>query len=181
MVYSCHFQTPLGTITLASDGTELIGLWFERQKHCMEGMPVSVARDDLPVFDQTRLWLGTYFSGSVPDFTPPINPNGTDFQKDIWALTQSIPYGMLTTYSELARLYTEHIRGRKTSPRAVAAALSKNPILLIVPCHRVIAANGALSGYAAGTGRKFFLLEMERDVSSEPLRAEPSPPEALRN
>lgn len=109
---------------------------------------------DLEIFDQTIDWLEIYFSGKNPEFTPRIKIEGTDFQKKVWKYLQQIPSGKVETYGNIAK-------NLKTSARAIGNAVAKNPISIIVPCHRVIGANGKLTGYAGGIDRKNFLLELE--------------------
>ena len=159
MDYIAHYDSPLGGITLASDGRVLTGLWFDGQKHFGStlGTPAS-SPAELPVFSETRCWLDIYFSGHKPDFTPSLLLQGTAFQKHVWVALLSIPYSQTLTYSELA-----HRIGCR-SAQAVGGAVGRNPISIIVPCHRVVGANGALTGYAAGLDRKRALLELEQKI-----------------
>ena len=149
-----RYASPLGGITLASDGEALIGLWFDGQAHFGPGLSERAAEGALPVFDEARRWLELYFSGREPGFTPPVAPRGTAFQKRVWAALAEIPYGQTTTYGALA--------GRLgSSARAVGGAVGRNPVSLIVPCHRVLGAGGSLTGYAGGLDRKRALLALE--------------------
>ena len=157
MDYTAHYDSPLGDITLASDGMSLTGLWFNGQKHFGGTLGVRTSSSaQLPVFDETRHWLDSYFSGRKPDFTPPLLMQGTPFQRHVWEALRSLPYGQTVTYGELARRLC--IR----SAQAVGGAVGRNPIAIIVPCHRVVGANGALTGYAAGLDRKRALLQLEQ-------------------
>lgn len=155
MKYRGTYQSPLGPITLASDGDSLTGLWFEDQRYYPNDLAGESEEADLPVFRQVKAWLDVYFSGRDPGPVPPVRPAGTDFQREVWATLAAIPYGRTRTYGDIAREL-----GR-TSPRAVGSAVGRNPISILVPCHRVVGADGSLTGYAGGTERKTALLELE--------------------
>ena len=155
MPYAAIYVSPLGELALASDGEALTGLRFFGQKHFPAGWARWEKRD-LPVFAETARWLDVYFAGVRPDFIPPLATEGTPFQKAVWALLAEIPYGGTVTYGALAA------RLGGTSARAVGGAVGRNPISLIVPCHRVVGADGSLTGYAGGTERKARLLALER-------------------
>ena len=162
MDYTGHYDSPLGGVTLASDGKALVGLWFDGQKHF--GETLSPAHEDkpLPVFDETSRWLDVYFSGREPDFAPPVKLRGTPFQQAVWALLRTIPFGLTTTYGALARRLAAEQGQSRASARAVGSAVGRNPVSLIVPCHRVLGAGGALTGYAGGLERKAALLALEQ-------------------
>ena len=117
---------------------------------------------DLPVFDAAIRWLDLYFRGEKPDFTPTLSPKGTLFQKTVWELLQTIPYGQTVTYGLLAEKVAEQRGLARMSAQAVGGAVSRNPISLIIPCHRVIAADGSPAGYAGGIEKKLWLLHLER-------------------
>ncbi len=154
MVYIQRYASPLGGITLASDGEALTGLWFDGQKHFARGLEENREVKDLPVFREAGRWLDAYFAGKVPDFTPPLALRGTPFQEKVWAALLAIPHGQTATYGELAERLA-------SSARAVGGALGRNPVSLIVPCHRVLGAGGRLTGYAGGIDRKRALLALE--------------------
>ena len=156
-----HIPSPLGTITLASDGSSLIGLWFEGQKHACCRLSPTPVEAELPIFAETRRWLDCYFAGGVPDFTPPLAPRGTAFQQRVWALLRQIPYGATVSYGDLAARLGCH------SARAVGQAVGRNPISLLIPCHRVLGAGGRLTGYAGGLWRKEALLRLEGILHGE--------------
>jgi methylated-DNA-[protein]-cysteine S-methyltransferase len=168
MNYTAHYSSPIGGITLASDGAALTGLWFDGQKHfaaTLAGAPFE--KPDLPVFAETRHWLDLYFAGQCPDFTPPLAPTGTPFQQKVWNILLDIPYGKTTTYGEIAKRIVEtfhetSLRPAHMSPQAVGGAVGRNPVSLIIPCHRVVGADGSLTGYAGGLERKSWLLRKER-------------------
>ncbi len=157
MDWTWHYHSPLGGITLASNGTALTGLWFDGQRYYAETLSAEHAQRNLPVFDEAGRWLDLYFSGRVPDTVPPLDPRGTVFRRSVWSILLTVPYGQTITYGEIA----ERIGG--TSARAVGNAVGHNPISLIIPCHRVIGAGGSLTGYAGGTDRKERLLRMEQE------------------
>lgn len=161
MEYVNHSISPLGEIILASDGEALTGLWFAGQKYEGSTLAPEHEEKDLPVFDETRRWLDAYFTGKDPGFTPPLRLRGTDFRKAVWEVLLMIPYGKTTTYGEIAAA-VERKTGGSVSARAVGGAVGHNPVSLIVPCHRVLSADGSLTGYAGGVERKEKLLEMER-------------------
>ena len=164
MEYVNHSISPLGEIILASDGEALTGLWFAGQKYEGSTLAAEHVEKDLPVFDETRRWLDDYFTGKDPGFTPPLHMRGTDFRKAVWKVLLTIPYGKTTTYGEIAAQIARET-GCSVSARAVGGAVGHNPISLIVPCHRVVGADGSLTGYAGGVERKEKLLEMERRTS----------------
>ena len=157
MDFTWTYNSPLGEITLASDGETIVGLWFEGQKHFAQTLSDGAMRQTLPVFDDTAQWLDTYFAGSEPDETPPMRLRGTAFQKSVWLALLEIPYGKTVTYGELAVL------GMPNGARAVGSAVGRNPISILVPCHRVVGAGGRLTGYAGGVERKRILLGLEQN------------------
>lgn len=154
MAYIHPYASPLGGITLASDGEALTGLWFDGQKRFARGLEEKREAKDLPVFREAARWLDAYFAGLAPDFTPPLALHGTPFQERVWAALMEIPRGQTATYGELAARLS-------SSARAVGGAVGKNPVSLIVPCHRVLGAGGRLTGYAAGLDKKRALLALE--------------------
>ncbi|MBO4656123.1 MAG: methylated-DNA--[protein]-cysteine S-methyltransferase [Bacteroidales bacterium] len=213
MTYIAHYDSPLGGITLASDGIALTGLWFDGQKHfAATHASESMQSPDLPIFEQTRHWLDLYFAGHCPDFTPPLAPQGTPSQQKVWELLLAIPYGKTTTYGEIAQRVVETCHGaslqgvtsqdallrdasshdevlqgaslqdvsmqdtslqetslqgtsqpkKRMSAQAIGGAVGRNPIAIIIPCHRVIGSNGSLTGYAGGLERKNYLLALEQ-------------------
>ena len=164
MDLTAHYESPLGPITLASDGEALTGLWFDGQKYFAATLSREHEEKALPVFAQTVQWLDVYFSGKVPDFTPPLLMRTTAFRRSVWEIMLSIPYGHTMTYGEIA----QQIAARKGLPgmsaQAVGGAVGHNAISLIIPCHRVVGANGNLTGYAGGIEKKARLLAMEGAV-----------------
>lgn len=162
MQYTNHYQSPLGEILLASDGTALTGLWFvEHQKYFAQTLDGEYEEKDLPLFESVKSWLDCYFAGKKPDFTPPLRFTGTDFQKEVQKILCTIPYGQTITYGKIAEQMAKTRGMQRMSARAVGSAVGHNPISIIVPCHRVVGANGSLTGYAGGIDRKIRLLELE--------------------
>ena len=166
-----HYDSPLGGITMASDGRALTGLWFDGQKHFAETLPAGYAEKSLPVFDEADRWLDLYFGGRIPDFTPPLVPEGSPFQKTVWKILLTVPYGEIVTYGQIAGRIAKETGTGRMSAQAVGSAVSHNPISLIIPCHRVVPAGGSPGGYAGGTDRKIRLLQLERK-GSLPMRDE---------
>ena len=165
MDFVSHYNSPLGHITMASDGTHLVGLWFDGQKHFADTLNKAFdEREDLPIFEQTRHWLERYFGGEIPDFTPALLLRANDFRRRVWKILPTIPYGHTMTYGDIAHIIAQEKGLKNMSAPAVGGAVSHNPISLIIPCHRVVGANGSLTGYAGGIERKKWLLEMEKTV-----------------
>ena len=160
MTYLTELPSPVGHLTLSSDGTALTGLWLEGQKYFASTLPSDAVRQmDLPVFAETRLWLEAYFSGVIPPSLPPLRPEGGSFRQAVWRLLAEIPRGTTATYGELARRL--QAEGRSASAQAVGGAVGHNPISILIPCHRCVGADGSLTGYAGGLAAKRFLLELE--------------------
>lgn len=192
MFYIAHYNSPLGRMTMASDGDKLIGLWFDGQKNFGGSLRAEASAqvnsgasggesetdfdltfipvNRLPAFRETERWLNTYFDGKNPDFIPDIRLIGTAFQKMVWSALITIPYGETKSYSQLASLIAlrrkigigANADSARTSPRAVGMAVGRNPISIIIPCHRIVGADGSLTGYAGGIDRKISLLALER-------------------
>ena len=144
MNYISHYNSPLGSITLASNGDALIGLWFDGQKHFGTTLGEEYDEKPLPVFDRTAAWLDIYFDGRIPDFTPNIALNDTDFRREVWDILLNIPYGQTMTYGKIAAIIAQKRNVASISAQAVGGAVGHNPISIIVPYHRVIGANGSL-------------------------------------
>ena len=157
MDYTAHYWSPIGDITMASDGKALVGLWFDGQKYFADTLAIEhEERPDLPLFAETRRWLDIFFSGKAPDFTPPLAMRGSDFRKRVWQTLLEIPFGQTMTYGDIALLL-----GCR-SAQAIGGAVGHNSISLIIPCHRVVGTGGSLTGYAGGIDKKAWLLEMEK-------------------
>lgn len=163
MYYSASYQSPVGRLTLASDGSSLVGLWIEGQKYY--GSPISekmVVKEELPIFEKVRKWLDRYFDGAKPEIEElPLAPIGSEFRQSVWTLLCEIPYGETTTYGEIAEEAAKRLHKEKMSAQAVGGAVGHNPISIIIPCHRVVGSNGSLTGYAGGIDVKAHLLAHE--------------------
>lgn len=162
MTYVYHYPSPLGDITVSSNGSEITGLWFEGQKYFGATLPSDYEEKDLPVFEETKKWLTIYFGGKAPDFTPPLKMETTSFRKAVWEILLTIPFGQIMTYGEIAEIMAKKRGIAKMSARAVGGAVGHNPISLIIPCHRVVGTNKSLTGYAGGIEKKVWLLTMEK-------------------
>ncbi len=167
MDYIHHYHSPLGDATLASDGKNLIGLWFDDQKHFACNLEENAKEENLPIFDEAIRWLDIYFGGGVPDFLPPLAPRGSAFQKEVWDILLTIPYGRTMTYGDIAEIFRKRRGFAKMSAQAIGGAVGHNPISLIIPCHRVVGANGKLTGYAGGLERKSWLLSLENNEKNK--------------
>ena len=156
-MYYTAYHSPVGLLTLASDGQSLTGLWIQGQKYHGSVNGPMVEAKGLWVFELAEDWLDRYFSGERPDpCVLPLSPAGSDFRRAVWRMLCQIPYGQVTTYGQLARRI-----GDRMSPQAVGGAVSHNPISIIIPCHRVVGADGSLTGYAGGLDVKTRLLALE--------------------
>jgi methylated-DNA-[protein]-cysteine S-methyltransferase len=153
----CRIASPLGTMLLARTEHGLAGAWFERQRHHPETIDAPERADD-PLLAATARLLCEYFAGALPTFDVPLDLQGTDFQRAVWRALLEIAPGRTRTYGEIAREL-----GVPTASRAVGAAVGRNPISIIVPCHRVVGSSGALTGYAGGLDRKASLLRIESE------------------
>ena len=154
-----RWDSPLGAMLLEASETGLCGAWFEGQKHGPDARNWP-ARSNSPVVRQVIRELTEYFDGRRRHFDTPIDSSiGTEFQRAVWKTLRRIPVGRTLTYGELARRI-----GRPTAVRAVASAVGRNPVSLLVPCHRVIGSDGSLTGYAGGLPRKAFLLALEKSI-----------------
>lgn len=162
MQYTSRYVSPLGGILLAADEIGLTGLWFEGQKYFARNLDKEHEERELPVFEQTKKWLDTYFSGKEPDFKLPLHFTGSAFQNTVWELLYQIPYGQTTTYGAIAKQLAKEKGFASMSAQAVGGAVARNPISVIVPCHRVIGGNGSLTGYAGGIDKKIALLKLEK-------------------
>lgn len=155
MTYIHDYSSPVGRILLAANEKGLTGLWFYGAKYFAAGIESERTEVLTPVLEQTERWLDIYFSGHEPDFVPPLKLNGSAFRRGVWDELMKIPYGQTASYGEIARKL-----GTKCA-QAVGGAVGHNPISIIVPCHRVLGADGSMTGYAGGVDKKIRLLELE--------------------
>ena len=163
--FTCVITTPLGQIRVAAEDGALRGLWFIGQKYFPRGVENWIEKPDYPVFASLGTWLKEYFAGKNPPLDIPLSPAGTDYQKAVWKLLLEIPYGKTTTYGAITAQLCAG--GRKASAQAVGGAVGHNPISIIIPCHRVVGADGSLTGYAGGLEKKRKLLELEGSIETD--------------
>ena len=161
MQYTAHYRSPLGAILLAADDIGLTGLWFEGQRYFALHLASDHIEKETDILMQAKKWLDIYFSGHEPDFLPPLHVEGTSFHREVCEIMLSIPYGKTMTYGEIAQTLASRRGITKMSARAVGGAVGHNEISIIIPCHRVVGANGNLTGYGGGISRKIRLLELE--------------------
>lgn len=159
MQYINYYQSPLGQMTMTSNGEDLTRLFFTDAHLAPQGEVL-----DLAVFQQARQWLDTYFQGKQPSSVPLFKLEGTDFQKAVWSILLTIPYGKTTSYRNIAQEIAQQRGIKSMSAQAVGGSVGRNPICLIVPCHRVIGVDGSMTGYAEGIERKVALLKLEQSL-----------------
>lgn len=159
-MYRCKYNSPLGLIYLESDGTYLIGLWFDNSKDSSKHSDIFEEKN-LEIFDEAKKWLDIYFKGEVPLFTPKYKVKETLFQKRVRNIMETIPYGEVISYGDIAKTIAEERNISRMSSQAVGNAVGANPICIIIPCHRVVGKDGNLTGYGGGLDNKVKLLEIE--------------------
>jgi methylated-DNA-[protein]-cysteine S-methyltransferase len=164
-VHTTVIDTPLGKIQAAARNNALTGLWFIGQKYFPTDTETWLNKPDYSVFAALRDWLEAYFSGKKPEMNIPLAPHGTDFQQAVWKLLLEIPCGKTTTYGAISERLSS--AGKRAAAQAVGGAVGHNPISLIIPCHRVLGADGSLTGYAGGLEKKRALLELEGAIPTE--------------
>lgn len=165
MIVSTTYESPIGKIYLAAEEDALIGVWIEEQKYFPEKLLLDAKKcDDLEVFHKTKQWLDSYFAGKRPKINElKLSFRGSDFAVQVWNILCEIPYGKTMTYGDIAAKLAKMRGLERMSAQAVGGAVGHNPIAIIVPCHRVLGANGKLTGYAAGLDKKTKLLELEKN------------------
>lgn len=156
-----RYDSPIGAMTIAERDGCLIGAWFDGQKHEFANIG-EWEWNTTPTLTDAVAWLDSYFAGHRPDAALSFAPHGTDFQRSVWERVAQIPYGETTSYGEIAADLAAST-GSRTSARAVGSAVGRNPLLLFVPCHRVVGASGEMTGYAGGLERKKQLFAFERE------------------
>lgn len=162
-LFQSFYSSPLGEITLVAHDSALIGLWIDGQEHYTHNLSLNQAStQETPLLVQVKSWLDAYFCGENPGpHRLPLDPSGSEFQLAVWRILATIPYGTLTTYGAIAKRIAREFHKPKMSAQAVGGAVGRNPISIIVPCHRVVGATGNLTGYAGGLDKKRFLLQLE--------------------
>lgn len=158
MLYSTDYSSPLGEMLIASDGEAICGVWFYGQKH-FPSFENLIENDNLPIFRQVKDWLDDYFEGLNPKIDFKLKPEGSKFRLKVWRILSEIPYGETLTYGEIASRISPTM-----SAQAVGWAVGHNPISILIPCHRVIGADGKLTGYAGGLDKKIELLKLEKII-----------------
>lgn len=153
-----ELPSPLGELTLSAENEAMTGLWISTSPQCPV-FPATAYQPKLSLFQETQHWLDVYFSGRDAGRLPPLSPKGSAFSLAVWSLLREIPYGKTRTYGELSRAL--QTRGISSSPQAIGGAVGRNPILILIPCHRVIGADGSLTGYSGGLEAKRTLLRLE--------------------
>lgn len=162
-MYKTTTSSPLGILTLVSDGKHLTGLFIKNQKCFLSGLKELEENNHLEVFQEVKTWLEKYFDGENPSIKEQtLMLHGTNFQKIVWNSLLDIPYGKTVTYKKLANTVAKALGKPRMSAQAIGQAVGHNPISIIIPCHRVIGINGRLTGYAGGIEKKKFLLELEQ-------------------
>ena len=163
-MYYCTYESKIGLLYLISDGESLCGCYLENQKYFPNNIDDYLFNEELKVFVESIAWLEKYFNGENPSIDKiPLNFNGTEFRNTVWKVLKEIPFGEVITYRDIGEIIAKN-RGIKTmSAQAVGGAVGHNPLLIFIPCHRVIGVDGSLTGYAAGLENKRFLLNLESD------------------
>lgn len=163
VMFATQQDTPIGPVTLQSDGERLTGLWMAGQKYFggRGGVTLEEA-PDLALFGVVRKWLAAYFAGERPALSDiPLAPAGSAFRQAVWAQLCAIPYGEVMTYGAIGEKVARALHKERIPGQAVGGAVGHNPVSILIPCHRVVGANGSLTGYAGGLERKRFLLSHE--------------------
>lgn len=162
MYYSAIYESPVGELTLCSDGESILGLWLEGQKYHGGTIPETMVPGDVGVFGEAREWLDDYFAGKQPAISRlPLAPIGSEFRQIVWRILTEIPHGAVTTYGEIGKQVARELGKDHMASLAVGGAVGHNPVSIIIPCHRVVGSDGSLTGYAGGLKKKIWLLEHE--------------------
>lgn len=163
MIYKTYYKSPIGNMLLASKDNELIGLWIEGQKYYLSNIKEKLIENDKEeILIRTKNWLDRYFKGEKPKIKElKINPIGTNFRQAVWKILCDIPYGETISYNDISKKIAKQRKIKKMSAQAIGGAVGHNPISIIIPCHRVVGANGNLTGYASGIDKKIQLLKLE--------------------
>ena len=167
MIYKTEYLSPAGRIVITSDGKTITSLCFDEKSTAAALKKQNSANvENTGIFDTCKKWLDIYFTGKDPDFTPPVNATGTPFQKAVWDILLTIPFGQTMTYGEIAEILAMMQGKKKISAQAVGGAVGHNPVAVIIPCHRVVGVGNTLTGYAGGLDKKIKLLSNEgHDIS----------------
>ncbi len=163
-----YTDSPLGKILITCNDDGLSGIWYDQQKYYPQIQESWRQDDSDTLLSTTASALQTYFNTGEAPATPPLSLVGTDFQRSVWHKLLEVSAGVTITYGELANRL-----GKPSAVRAVAAAVGRNPVSIIVPCHRIIGASGSLTGYAGGLDRKQHLLELEAKAAADDFTLQP--------
>ena len=182
MLYYTEYNSPIGKLIIQSDGENIIGVYKENQKYFTKEINEIQKSNNIDILIKTKKWLDRYFSGEKPLYTElNLNPIGSNFRQIVWKLLLEIPYGEVTTYGAIAKKVAKIMNKEKMSAQAIGGAVGHNPISIIIPCHRVIGANGNLTGYAGGIETKKKLLELENaDINKDMVHPEGFEPPTFR-
>lgn len=165
MIYTSIYKSPIGQILIGTKDNKLVGVWIENQKYYLSDFKEKVERVDNynnEAITKTKKWLDKYFNKEKPNVNElEIDLIGSEFRKSVWEVLKKIPYGEVITYNDIAKEIAKQKGINKMSAQAVGGAVGHNPISIIIPCHRVVGANGSLTGYAGGIKNKKYLLEHE--------------------
>ena len=171
MQYTALYPSPLGDLLLAADETGLTGAWFLGQKYFARTLDPDHREGDVPALALARTWLDQYFDRRAPEVSVPLHLTGSEFQLQVWEELRAIPFGRTVTYGHLARTLALRRGVPSLSPQAVGGAVGRNPVSILIPCHRVVGADGSLTGYAGGMDKKRALLALEGLDPDRPLAA----------
>ncbi len=179
-IYICTYLSPLGKIILESDGTHLLSLQLENSRYYVPKK--AILKEELPIFQKAKEWLDAYFKQKNPSYEQlNLLPQGTTFQKQVWETLLTIPYGTTVSYRDIAKVMAKKCHKNSMSSQAVGNAISHNPLMIIIPCHRVVGTTGNLTGYAGGLEAKIKLLELEGvDMNKLYLPKEKNEPKAIK-
>lgn len=166
MNYLTKIKTDIGELTVTCDEISITGLWIKNQKYYPQINENIYKEENTDIFNSLKKWLDIYFSGSEPDFKIPVNPTGSEFRKQVWDILLEIPFGKYITYRDIAKRIKAET-GKNASAQAVGGAVGHNPVSILIPCHRVIGADGNLTGYAGGIETKMKLLMLEKADTSK--------------
>lgn len=165
-MFFSKYNSPVGLLIIVTNESSLCGLYKDGQKYFLDSINEElIENNELEIIRITKKWLDDYFFKRNPSTDSiPLKPNGNDFRQLVWSILKTIPYGKTTTYGEIAKEVAHQLGKENMSAQAIGNAIGHNPISIIIPCHRVIAKNGTLTGYAGGINMKKFLLELEKDA-----------------
>ena len=156
-MYVTDYSSPIGEMLIVSDGEAIFRVSFKGQRHLPSSENL-IKKDDLAIFDKVKRWFDDYFDGLNPKIDFKLNPHGSEFRLNVWRILLEVPYGKTVTYGEIASRLSQTM-----SAQAVGGAVGHNPIAILIPCHRVVGADGRLTGYAGGIDKKRSLLKLEKN------------------